>query len=430
MTDDQKPKEGLQEYVEKRNAADALLAEQREADRQARLKVFEVVHPLEDWEAPEGPEWISHDDFEIRNARRIEEMQAKGEAQGKQSVQENAKADEDRRLREYLALGGEKSKYVPRRQFPCPGTLRVIEKDYVATSKPVAVRCDTCGFTVTIPGVAMSPGQVAVRRLERVGIPAAFRGKPMDPVTGQEQVRAVFRDYIQQWGKFDSDPVQRLPAPSVFGRPGVGKTHLLCLTVEAIVRHYSAEALYFSLRTLLDRVKDEFDGKGGGNTWKRALGVQLLVLDDIGAERPTEWAQDRFAELVDYRYSNELPIILASNIPPSDWPESFGPRTASRLQGMTLTRELKGPDQRELRRPDATATAPLPGQPAQQTLGSSDGPSAPPAPPLPVPPVPPTAEQDAQPASRMFHGLGPAEPTQITNMPAGHFDPVKGRFVT
>jgi DNA replication protein DnaC len=107
------------------------------------------------------------------------------------------------------------------------------------------------------------------------------------------------------------------------------------------------------MSALLEKVKQGFnDGesdqvkKTAADAWERAKTAELLVLDDIGAERPTEWAQDQIQGLVDYRYMHELPILMATNIPPRAWDDTFGPRTASRMRGMTLPFELGGKDLR------------------------------------------------------------------------------------
>jgi len=56
--------------------------------------------------------------------------------------------------------------------------------------------------------------------------------------------------------------------------------------------------------------------------------VDLLVLDDLGMECPTPWAQEKLDMLVNYRYENALPLVVTTNLPM----DQISPRIASRLQ--------------------------------------------------------------------------------------------------
>jgi DNA replication protein DnaC len=57
----------------------------------------------------------------------------------------------------------------------------------------------------------------------------------------------------------------------------------------------------------------------------------LLVLDDVGAERPTEWTQDQLNKLIDYRGRNELPAWFTTNCSLEELEQVLTPRTYSRL---------------------------------------------------------------------------------------------------
>ena len=89
--------------------------------------------------------------------------------------------------------------------------------------------------------------------------------------------------------------------------------------------------------------------------------ADLLVLDDIGAEKPSEWAAERLYMIVDHRYVHCLPLIVTTNYPESRLaarlsglpdnagaraPEGPGLRIASRLAEMCTTVPMKGPDRR------------------------------------------------------------------------------------
>ena len=154
-------------------------------------------------------------------------------------------------------------------------------------------------------------------------------------------------------------PVQVLDALSVakdtrrglyiYGPVGSGKTHVAYaladfaekeLHVRVMVQNVTEMLASFradfdrpwSERERLDQRLDEFSG--------------LLVLDDIGAERPTEWVSETLYRVINRRYNEALPTIYTSNLPLSDLAESIGDRTASRIAGSCDVVELKGEDRR------------------------------------------------------------------------------------
>ncbi|GAA2861267.1 ATP-binding protein [Nonomuraea rubra] len=74
--------------------------------------------------------------------------------------------------------------------------------------------------------------------------------------------------------------------------------------------------------------------------------ARLLFIDDIGAEKPSEWTQEKLYEVIDERYSRCLPLIVTSNLPPRSLAEHVGERSASRLAEMCTLVPLTGPDRR------------------------------------------------------------------------------------
>lgn len=75
-------------------------------------------------------------------------------------------------------------------------------------------------------------------------------------------------------------------------------------------------------------------------------GASLLVLDDIGASKVTEWTEEVLYRLVNHRYTQVLPTIFTSNVPPAELAGMLGDRVSSRLVGMCTRVVLRGPDRR------------------------------------------------------------------------------------
>ena len=80
--------------------------------------------------------------------------------------------------------------------------------------------------------------------------------------------------------------------------------------------------------------------------------ADLLVIDDIGTEILSEWLTEKIFNLVNYREIVRKPLIITSNLNYADLEQKFKEydehtRIKSRIQGMCLDLELKGPDRRE-----------------------------------------------------------------------------------
>jgi len=74
--------------------------------------------------------------------------------------------------------------------------------------------------------------------------------------------------------------------------------------------------------------------------------VPVLVLDDFGAEKPTEWVQEQFFSIIDHRYVHLLPLILTSNLSPQEVEQTYGPRISDRIRDYCRVEMLTGKSQR------------------------------------------------------------------------------------
>ena len=74
--------------------------------------------------------------------------------------------------------------------------------------------------------------------------------------------------------------------------------------------------------------------------------AKLLVIDDIGAEKASEWTAERLYTIIDHRYANCLPLIVTSNLPPAKLADQTGERSASRLAEMCQVVAMTGTDRR------------------------------------------------------------------------------------
>lgn len=147
------------------------------------------------------------------------------------------------------------------------------------------------------------------------------------------------------------------------GGVGTGKTHLAVATAYAAIYKYPDK---FSKRPgfdeydpgkngyrfsfipvveLLDAIRDSYGGKQN-DIIHRAKADDLVVLDDIGAEKPTDWVEERLYALIDLRYRMQRATIYTTNYSIKELESQIGERAVSRIIEMTYGIKVDGPDYR------------------------------------------------------------------------------------
>src|SRR6185312_11256028 len=129
-----------------------------------------------------------------------------------------------------------------------------------------------------------------------------------------------------------------------------GKTTLAMLVSKSAIDAGRSVAIY-SLPRLLNLLRESLDAPGGLIDLLDRLGaVDLLHIDDLGAENQTDWVLEQLYSIVNARYESERAILTTSNLMPEELGERLGARTVSRLEeicGEPLP--LFGEDRRRVR---------------------------------------------------------------------------------
>lgn len=143
-----------------------------------------------------------------------------------------------------------------------------------------------------------------------------------------------------------------------YGAFGVGKTHLAVAVLKELIVRKGATGYFYEVPDLLKTVRATFDGKRAEaemDVLAPVLHGDVLVLDDLGEERTSEWVQEALAHVINVRYSENRPTIFTTGLtdsPDSTEPRSFiyklGGRTRSRLIEMCDWVHMEGTDSREI----------------------------------------------------------------------------------
>ena len=141
---------------------------------------------------------------------------------------------------------------------------------------------------------------------------------------GTEEAYGMCQDYVNE----NTAPILVLRGPR-----GTGKTHLM----EAVGRELIARDMtvrYERVPALLSRIRSSYDRaypEVAEDDMRRCHLAQLLMLDDLGSEKSSEWVQEKIFELIDERYGTGRLLIVSTNESYASLSANLGERVASRL---------------------------------------------------------------------------------------------------
>ena len=141
------------------------------------------------------------------------------------------------------------------------------------------------------------------------------------------------------------------------GQVGTGKSFLAaCIANELI--NQGTPCLMTNFSRIISRVSEKF---GGDQKYLDDLNrFDLLIIDDLGAERDTEFTWEKVMNVIDARYRAGLPLIITTNFGPKDFADRGDirrQRVFSRLKEMCILLEIKGTDRRSKKMQDKLQTA-------------------------------------------------------------------------
>jgi DNA replication protein DnaC len=219
--------------------------------------------------------------------------------------------------------------------------------------------CDGSGWILGPEDVAR-PCECREQRLRRGRsrgvasvIPPRYRGVSFDrpPVSDMardlETKRAVgdVRAFVEEL----DDRLEEGRGLWLFGDTGTGKTTLAMLISKGALEAGHSVAIY-SLPKLLARIRRTYDSEPGGDSYgsffERLTSVDLLHIDDLGAEKRSDWVLEQLYALINERYETQRSVLVTTNLPHQELEEQIGSRTVSRLAQMCEEVELSGHDRR------------------------------------------------------------------------------------
>ncbi|MBN8868923.1 MAG: ATP-binding protein [Solirubrobacterales bacterium] len=200
-------------------------------------------------------------------------------------------------------------------------------------------RCDGDGWILNEDGTAskcdcLEP-RLAKARASGINsvLPKRYRGVSFDrpPVT---EIDPGAVGAVREWIEALDQNFEAGNGLWLMGDTGTGKTTLAMLvSKEALKRDYTV-AIY-SMPSLLTRIRATYGAEAGEESYdeffERLCEVDLLHVDDLGAEKQTEWVLEQLYALVNERYERQKSIVVTTNLSQDELELQIGPRTVSRL---------------------------------------------------------------------------------------------------
>lgn len=131
--------------------------------------------------------------------------------------------------------------------------------------------------------------------------------------TGSSHTLAAAKITVEKWA--EQYPLNRVGL-LVIGPSGVGKTHLIVAAIKVLARK-GVRCLFCDYRELLKRIQNSYNPQSQTSELeilKPVFDAEVLVLDDLGAVKPTEWVWDAVSMVLNTRYNDKRTTLITSNI--------------------------------------------------------------------------------------------------------------------
>lgn len=151
--------------------------------------------------------------------------------------------------------------------------------------------------------------------------------------------------------KIYQDQLSKRESIFLYGESGVGKTHTACALAKNLI-DTNIEVMFFNTSELMERFRAEYrdnydDEVNDDSLFIRLLDFQgVIILDDIGAEKTSDWVIERLYIIINRKYEDMIPMIFTSNCTIEQIHAKIGGRIASRIAGMSTFIKMSGEDRR------------------------------------------------------------------------------------
>jgi DNA replication protein DnaC len=196
------------------------------------------------------------------------------------------------------------------------------------------------------------------RAMTDLGFPKILNEKPFEQFhvePGNKQAH----DALQRWTYSKTGIL-------LYGPPGRGKSHLSAAFAKKWI-DMGMNVVFQNVSSMLALLRKGYDDDLFDERLRLISSrAQILVLDDLGAEKPTAWGEEKIYMIIDTRLSEGLPLFITTNCSEKELEDKFHPRVISRLKEVCTWFEVGGRDWRsQIKQNREAEAARNPGRPGQ-----------------------------------------------------------------
>ena len=253
----------------------------------------------------------------------------------------------------------------------------MIEIDKVGPMSSCEI-CGGVGFEIVIKDhrdfaktcVCRTQGAKGPDILERLRIPARYRACTLANFesASSREMRAAWEKATSFAAGYPHTGVSAGLGLLFTGSNGIGKTHLAVAVLRDLAERRKLRGQFWDFHELMREIRSSYNPEvrmTESEVLEPIINTDLLVLDDLGAWKMTDWMNDTLFYILNQRYVNQRPSIITTNFEDRDQSEirrldqvggdasdreylveRIGNRLRSRLMEMCVVVKMKGTDHR------------------------------------------------------------------------------------
>ncbi|MBI2822555.1 MAG: ATP-binding protein, partial [Acidobacteria bacterium] len=173
-------------------------------------------------------------------------------------------------------------------------------------SEAAVIRCE-CGLAKDI-----------ALRLGSARIPPRYQHCTLEEYQPQNDSQLAAKKFAERF----ADQFPNVDGGLLFvGSAGVGKTHLSVALLKQLIEYKGVRGLFYDFRDLLREIQHSWNPVSQSSeleVLRPVLEAELLVLDELGANKPSAWVQETMTHIINSRYNDKKITIFTSNFPDRD----------------------------------------------------------------------------------------------------------------